>query len=242
MRYDAVIFDLFGTLVPSFGGEPYEACLREMAAALGADAEAFGRLWIDDEIGSRRITGGFDSEGACIEHICRLLALSPSRAAVQAAVEARTRFVRASLVPRPDAIETLKRLHEIGLRTGMMTVCSPEVPRLWEETALLPYIDHPLFSCSIGLDKPDPRFYALACTRLGVAAGRCLYVGDGAGRELSGAVKAGMCAVLICPPAEAAIIMKHADAREWRGRRIAALAEVTDLVGGEPQRRGVPER
>ena len=230
MTYDAVIFDLFGTLVPSFGGEPYEACLREMAAAVGADAQAFGRLWLDHGIVSRRTTGGFDSQAACIEHICRLLGLSPSRDAVQSAVEARTRLVRASLAPRPDAVETLRRLREMGLRTGLMTVCSPEVPQLWDETPLAPLVDAALFSCSVGLDKPDPRFYALACERLGVAGNRCLYVGDGAGRELSGAVKAGMRAALICPPAEAAVIMKHADAREWRGPSVAALAEVIDLL------------
>ncbi len=80
------------------------------------------------------------------------------------------------------------------------------------------------------MTKPDPRFYALACVRLGVAASRCLYVGDGAGRELTGATKAGMRAVLICPPAEEAIIMKHADARDWRGPRIAAVSEALNLV------------
>ena len=36
-----------------------------------------------------------------------------------------------------------------------------------------------------GLTKPEPRFYELACQRLGVKAGRCLYVGDGAGNELA---------------------------------------------------------
>ncbi len=51
----------------------------------------------------------------------------------------------------------------------------------------------------IGLVKPDPAIYQLACQRLGVIPEDCRYVGDGGSNELTGADASGMRAVLIAP-------------------------------------------
>ena len=42
-------------------------------------------------------------------------------------------------------------------------------------------IDEPVFSCVVGLCKPDPRIYRLALERLSVQAEESLFVGDGDG-------------------------------------------------------------
>ena len=45
MRFEAVVFDLFGTLVTGFSRERFDASLEAMAGAVGLDGEEFIRQW-----------------------------------------------------------------------------------------------------------------------------------------------------------------------------------------------------
>ena len=82
----------------------------------------------------------------------------------------------------------------------MISVCSEEVPELWEETPFAGLFDSTVFSCSVGLRKPDPAIYRLALDELGVEPADAMFVGDGANDELAGAERVGMRAVLILRP------------------------------------------
>ena len=55
---DAVIFDLFGTLVPEFPRSAFYEAAAQMAVILGADPPAFRAQW--DRTGMDRQTGAFD--------------------------------------------------------------------------------------------------------------------------------------------------------------------------------------
>jgi FMN phosphatase YigB (HAD superfamily) len=66
MRFAAVIFDLFGTLVPNNRDEPYHESVRQMARLLGADAERFLAVWTGEELTAKRFTGAFGTQGDCI--------------------------------------------------------------------------------------------------------------------------------------------------------------------------------
>mgnify|MGYP001093111808 CR=1 FL=1 len=131
------------------------------------------------------------------------------------------------LAPRADAVPTLARLKALGCGTGLASDCSPDVPRLFGETPLAPYIDAPFFSCTAGVRKPDPRIYRMVCDALRVPPARCLFVGDGDSRELTGAVNAGLAAVLIRVPGDRGL-RRFEDT--WSGPRISALAEVPPLL------------
>jgi FMN phosphatase YigB (HAD superfamily) len=48
MKYDSVIFDLFGTLVDNIPDEAFERVQTQMAAILQAPEEDFARLWSID--------------------------------------------------------------------------------------------------------------------------------------------------------------------------------------------------
>lgn len=141
-------------------------------------------------------------------------------------------FTRRLLAPRPDAPATLAALKAAGLKLALMSVCSAEVPHLWPATPMAPYFDAALFPCREGLTKPEPRFYALACRRLGVPAGRCLYVGNGASGELTGAAAAGMHPVLIGVAGDEDYVLERDDARDWPGPTVARLGEVVGLATG----------
>jgi putative hydrolase of the HAD superfamily len=126
------------------------------------------------------------------------------------------------LVPVPGARETIEELRRRGLRTGLITVCSEDVPQLWPETAFHGLFDAEVFSCSVGLRKPDPRIYRLALDELGVEPGEAIFVGDGANDELGGAERVGMTAVMLERPGE--------EQAEWDGRRVRALPGLLDLL------------
>ena len=112
----------------------------------------------------------------------------------------------------------------------MISNCGSLIPLIWRGTPLAPLVDAPVFSCSAGLRKPDPRIYSLACELLAVLPEDCLYVGDGGDGELTGASRAGMDAVLVHAPAVDLNDGRHDDARSWTGPSVLALSEVLGLV------------
>jgi putative hydrolase of the HAD superfamily len=81
--------------------------------------------------------------------------------------------------------------------------------------------DAEVFSCSVGLRKPDPRIYLLACDQLGVEPQETMFVGDGANDELAGAERVGITAVLL---------ERAGEEQEWAGQRVRSLPELLSLV------------
>jgi putative hydrolase of the HAD superfamily len=230
MKFEAVIFDLFGTLVPSVDEGAYVESIRRTARAAAAEPEAFRRAWQDPEVSRGRAIGVFPTQAACVRHCCRRIGLEPDDAAVAGAATVRADYERSLLIPRPDAVDALERIRGRELRLGLMSACSRDTPRVWPDTPFPPLFDDAVFSCEAGVTKPDGRLYRLGCDRLRAAPERCLYVGDGALRELTGARQAGLRPVLICPPEEAEVIRAHEDARAWEGPTVAALGEVLALL------------
>ena len=107
----------------------------------------------------------------------------------------RERFGLGSLTPRPGTLETLAELTIRGYRLGLLSDCSWEGAGMCGSRRPSPGCFRPPFShASSGARKPDPRLYQLISDELGVSPTRCIYAGDGSGRELSGARQAGMTA------------------------------------------------
>jgi putative hydrolase of the HAD superfamily len=141
--------------------------------------------------------------------------------------EIRRDYTRRSLVPRPGAVETLRRLREIGIRVGLITVCSEDVERLWPESPLAGLFDAEVFSSREGVAKPDPRIYLRCCELLGVEPQDAVFVGDGANDELDGARRVGMGAILIHAPGEDPY---WPGLRDWDGPRVTSIPEVLEVL------------
>jgi putative hydrolase of the HAD superfamily len=221
MQVRAVVFDLFGTLIDDSQPEAYAEFLAETARRLGADPDRFSTLWAAHDVA--RYTGPIE---ACLEGICAELGL-PDRSGMPAALAFRVAHLRGLLVPRADAVETLKTLRQRGLRLGMISNASGEVSGLWAETPLAGLFDAALFSADERMMKPDRRIYERMTRLLAVPAEECLFVGDGAYRELQGAAEAGMSPVLIRAPHDE---WEHDGAVGWAGPRVSSLSEVLALV------------
>jgi putative hydrolase of the HAD superfamily len=183
-----------------------------VAERLGLTLEDFDARWYGDLAELREVGTIGDA----------LATVGASPEVAEEIVALRRPVTRQGLVPVPGAAETIGELRRRGLRTGLITVCSEDVPLLWPETAFHGLFDAEVFSCSVGLRKPDPRIYRLALDELAVEPGEAVFVGDGANDELGGAARVGMTAVMLERPGE--------EQPAWDGRRIGALPELLDLL------------
>lgn len=230
MKYLAIIFDLFGTLVDNFSSRGYENALIQMASALSLPPDKFSRVWFSSARAHQ--AGTHQSLGGKIEYICSELGTQIERRKINQAKKIRIDYIRHVMEPRPDAVEVLSCLREQGYKTGLISDCSQEIPIIWLETPLACLIDATVFSCLVGFKKPDRRMYELVAERLDVPLDRCLYIGDGGSQELSGAIRVGMHPVLIRLDAES--MEKHLVSREeWKGLKIRSLREVLAVVARE---------
>jgi putative hydrolase of the HAD superfamily len=195
MKYQAVIFDLFGTLVNVFSRAEYENVLDEMIAILKAPRDEFIKEWY--RTGKMRATGEYPTLGKNLEYIMRELNTNFTKEQIERATKVRMDYVARALEPKPDAIDTLKQLKSKDYKIALISNCSTEPPVIWPQTPFAQYFDAAVFSSTSGLQKPDPRIYILAAEKLGVKPEDSLYIGDGDGNELTGAAQVGMHPVLI---------------------------------------------
>lgn len=217
MRYRAVIFDLWATLVP-WDQEQANRFYDQMAATAGVEEERFREVWV----GQRK-----DREIRPIaDHLRDLFGELGAEPDLDEVLAMRREWTKRSLQPRPDALETLAELRRRGHQLGLISVCSQDVPHVWDETPLAGALDELVFSCDVGVSKPDPRIYEIACERLDVEPADCLFVGDGANDELAGAERVGMTAVQLRAPGEPLT----PEGEAWSGVSIMGLSDVLSLA------------
>jgi putative hydrolase of the HAD superfamily len=194
VTYRAVIFDLWDTLVlwPMEEGKSFH---DRMAGHLGIDPGRFGEAW--SAAYDERTVGPIEPS---VRSVCRALGVDEAQA--EGLIRIRVEYTREVLFPREGALGVLVELRRRGYRLGLISVCSEEVPTLWRETPLAELIDEAVFSCSVGVVKPERKIYEIAAARLGVEPLECLFIDDRL-EFVTGAVEAGMDAyVLGHPPVE----------------------------------------
>jgi putative hydrolase of the HAD superfamily len=229
-RFEAVIFDLFGTLVPEFSKKDFFRSVREMAGVLGADPDRFEMAWTDTAL--ERQTGGFATVEDNVRQICASLVVDPADDALVQALELRLDLYRTWFFPRRGALETLMELKGRGYPIALISMCAPDAPAMWRTSALAPFVDVEVFSSEVGLRKPDAAIYLRAADGLGVAPDVCLYCGDGAYGELSGAEAVGMTSYLLADPAVDVETSLTPEREEWNGASVADLRELLELLPG----------
>lgn len=188
-RWRAVIFDLWDTLV-AFPWQVIADRDAALAKVLSVDPGELSSAWMrlepTWETGPLRPSLGL---------LCTELGLRDSD--LEQLMALRVEYMRQALRPPRKVIETLRELRKRGLRLGLISGCSGDVPIVWGETPFFGLFDTAVFSCEARMRKPDVQIYHRAASELRIPASSCLYVGDGARDELAGAVRAGMTAVLL---------------------------------------------
>jgi putative hydrolase of the HAD superfamily len=96
-----------------------------------------------------------------------------------------------------DVRPAFERLRDRGIRVGVISNWDRRLPGLLEGLGLTDIVEVVVSSADVGLRKPDPRIFELACERLGVEAGRSAHVGDHVYADVLGARTAGLAPILI---------------------------------------------
>jgi putative hydrolase of the HAD superfamily len=223
-RFQAVLFDFFGTLTRPIQRGPGH---RVTAQVLGCPPDTFVELL--DRTFYERAAGRFGSAEATLRWLCEQAGVRPTEEALRAAATARLDAVRGDTRLRDEAVPTLRALRDRGIRTGVISDCTHELPVLLPELAVAPLLDVRIYSVQVGRCKPDAALYLAACARLGLRPEDCLYVGDGGSQELTGARRAGLSAARLAAPDLVDHLVFNVDT-EWTGRALGTLGEVVELV------------
>jgi putative hydrolase of the HAD superfamily len=233
VKYQAVIFDLFGTLVDIFSRREYENVVAEMASILKAPHDNFYRIWM--QTAPQRTTGILGTGEENLQYICRELEVKASARQIIAAARARFDYVARALTPRQDAIEVLSHLKASGYKIGLISNCSTEPPKIWPDTPFAPFFNVALFSSVVGITKPDQRIFQMAIDQLIVEPSRCLYIGDGGDNELAAATNTRITPVLIRATHEdsADALRPNEETNNFTGLRISSLKEVLNILTSE---------
>lgn len=227
MPIAAVIFDFFATLTPGTPESIWEEHTARSAALLGVDVAAW-RKSLNDSFGERA-TGALGDLPATFRELARRNGIAPGERALAAACAARRVAQRELFVFRDDALDVLAKVRARGLRVGVLSDCTSELSEAWLELPVASLVDARVLSCEVGRRKPDPELFALIVRQLGVAPAQCLYVGDGGGRELTGASACGMRAVMLRAD-DWWINVAHGREDDWPGPAVPSLSAVLSLL------------
>lgn len=217
----AVLFDFFNTLV-SGGNATRWAVTREMGADVGVDPDEYAKLFAS--VWHQRMTGEMGDLRAQIRTVAGRLGAQPSDTALDTAVRRRMELARSTIVAGKESVHVLTALRAAGFRVAIVSNCTSESGEVIHTTLLAQAADAVVLSCDVGLAKPDPAIYLLACERIGVPdPSDCVFVGDGADTELRGAARLGM-----------RVIQTTQFSRNdpmWPGERVSSLSELLPLLG-----------
>jgi len=217
----AVVFDFFGTLTPVSPDQVWAGNARRLAAALGVPADAF-RAALDESF-PERITGSLGDVRQTLQVLASRLGARPSDEQLAEAGRVRREVQESMFALRPEALPVIRRLRAAGLRIGLLSDCTSELPDAWSRLPLAGLVDAPVFSCVERMRKPDPRLFRTVAANLRVEPSECVYVGDGGGRELTGASDVGMRAVLL---AGKDWLAHRSTEVGWTGSRIGSLTDL----------------
>lgn len=96
-----------------------------------------------------------------------------------------------------DVVPALMRIRERGHRIGVISNWDRRLTTLLEGLGIAGLLDTIVSSAEVGLHKPDPRIFELACNRVGVEPQDAVHVGDHHYADILGASAVGMIPVLI---------------------------------------------
>jgi putative hydrolase of the HAD superfamily len=204
---DAVVFDLYGTLlhirrraihreVPRILGAPHDewiALVRRLLLEPYADAPSFARA----------IRGRLKPE-----------APAEREAACLAAVEREVASVEVLPGVQPLLLFLKRRGFKLGVVSNLVSphkapLAASPIGELFDATA---------FSCDEGIGKPDPRLYRRILDRLGVEASRTLFVGDSLPNDVEAPAAIGMRTVGIGVAGRDATSARPQSSDSWTSR------------------------
>jgi putative hydrolase of the HAD superfamily len=188
-----VIFDLGGVVV----GSPLHV-IAAYERELGYAVNAINRVVVTT--GPAGAWSRLERGEVDLEAFCPLFDAECAAAGVP--IDARLMMARVatSIGPRPEMLEAIRRIRASGLKAAALT--NNWVSNDPGTSLLAPHFDVFVESAVVGLRKPDPRIYELACRELDVAPPEAVFLDD-IGSNLKAARAMGMTTIKVDEPGQA---------------------------------------
>jgi putative hydrolase of the HAD superfamily len=203
--FRAVFFDFGGVILSS----PFEA-FNDFEARIGLPRDFIRSVNATDP--DVNAWARFERSEVSFDEFCQLFE-SECRQRGQS-VDARALLPLLSGEIRPAMVEAVRRCHE-RLTTACLTnnwVSFADFPsdgRAAGRDQALGHFDHLIESSKVGVRKPDPRFYELACETCGVEPTEVVFLDD-LGVNLKPAAAMGMTTIKVIDPTEALAALEEA--------------------------------
>lgn len=220
----ALLIDLFDTLV-YFEEKPYLAWRHEMASRLGVPPEKFMKEWW------RHTEDRFLGK---IKDIPQMLDIIASHFNVELSDTDREDLSKRELQALlsvshlyPGTLQALRDMKKEGLLLALVSNASTNAIHILESLKISRCFNVKVLSCDVGLAKPDVKIYQIAMSKLNVIPQECLFIGDGACRELDGARLAGIRTVKISQKPQSELFGKsdHYDFEISSLKEVLAIAK-----------------
>lgn len=223
----AVCFDLFNTLV-NVGSVPGHIG-GATADVLGVEASAWSKACFSDDHEICRPTNHFDVVRVLAHGIDPQISLELIEDATRQR-QARFDYALTTHVS-PGVVNTLRKLRDQGYKLALISNASTAEVQAWPESPLQSLFDVSVFSCDVGMKKPDPAIYYYTAAQLGMDTQNCAFVGDGGSGEHHGAHVSGMTPLWLTCHLKADTIARHqAELRHKIAKTFASLDEVANWL------------
>jgi HAD superfamily hydrolase (TIGR01509 family) len=200
----AVLFDAGGTLInPDYArvvGVMERVLGRAPRAEAFVEAEYAGRAVVEAVMAGESASS--DGERWTIHFGAMFAALGYGQDEIRALaphVVAEHRRANLWTEPIPGTAAALASLRGAGFIVGCVSNADGTVDRLLAGAGLAGHLEFIVDSGAVGIEKPDPRIFALALELAGVPPADALYVGDLYPVDVVGARRAGIEPVLLDP-------------------------------------------
>jgi putative hydrolase of the HAD superfamily len=189
----AVFFDLFETLITEKTRKDFQV-RAPFHERLGTTEDKCSLWWTEND--DAAMIGNFRDCLARFTHLCTAVKSPLTKNDIVMAAQEHEAW-KSEVLSRvePEIFEMLRAVRTRGLKVGIISNALPEEVLAWRFCPLQDLVDPVLFSCSVGVMKPDRAIFELACARMCVQPSEAYFVGDGGYDELQGAASVGMTAI-----------------------------------------------
>jgi putative hydrolase of the HAD superfamily len=183
----AVFFDLFFTLI-----YPEYSDINEYDV-VGISCEEWEKYAEDNILYSERALGKIRTEKEIIDRIVDIMPYDLNESQKQKILQRREERMKRALLTIDDKIlDTLRKVRDKGFKIGLISNADIIDSKHWDKSPLSEFFDVAIFSCNVGILKPEPEIYKLTMDMLGVMPTESIFIGDGGSDELYGAKRVGM--------------------------------------------------
>jgi putative hydrolase of the HAD superfamily len=188
-----VLFDLFHTLTDV---ESNWSDLPWTSDVLGIDRTEWNTALTQR---SRwRLAGEVRDPRQIVATLARELRPDISDEVIDRAVAVRIERFRHTFQRIPDDnVRLIDKLRRHGVRTALVSNADAMEVAAYGSSPLAGRFDAEVFSCEVGLVKPEAEIYLQALRAIGLDASECIFVGDGGSNELEGARSVGLRTVFV---------------------------------------------